>query len=123
MPQVIRALRPLLDSRQMVPKEVGDMCYLFTSQIIIPEWKAAPKWATISKLRRMLLLTPDLNKLKGLVRGCPFDDTEILNQAALAYEEFYRRCGGNYETEKARLNTDVYASVPYAKSQQVLKGE
>lgn len=123
MPQVIRSLRPLLDSRTMAPKEVGDMCYLFTSQIIIPAWKAAPRWTTLSNLRRTLVLAPDVNRLKGFVRGCPFDDTEILNQAALAFEEFYRRCGGNYENEKARLNTDVYAGIPYAKSQQTLKGE
>lgn len=123
MPQITRARRKPLVERKEPIKDVGDICYLITAQIIIPMWMAEPRWTTISKIRRMLVKDVDLNKLKSLLRGCPFDDTEILNQAALAYEEFYRRCGANYENDKARQNTDVYAGVPFAKTSNIYKGE
>lgn len=121
MPQINKARRQPLKDRKESMKEVGDVCYLITDLIIIPQWREAPRWTTISQLRRMLVQQPDLNKLKSLLRGCPFDDTEILNQAALAFEEFYRRCGGTYEDTKARQNTDVYAGVLYARSKEIMK--
>jgi len=107
----------------MVPKDKGDLCYLITSKIIIPAWRAAPRWTTISTLRMDLVQKPDLVRFKSLFRGVPFTEEEIINQAALAFMEFYRRCGARYEDMKAKQNGDVYAGVEFSNSAQLIKGE
>ncbi len=116
MPQIIKKLREPLKSLSISAKEVGEVCYLFTANYIIPTWAAKPGWTTASKIRMTLVQNPDRTQLRNWVRGCPFDDTELLNQAAMAYDEFYRRVVANYEDMKAKQNTDVFLGVMYAKS-------
>lgn len=123
MPQIAKLRRTQLENRMVNIEDKGDMCYLFTSQIIIPAWKNKQKWETISQLRMRLVEKPDLNTLRHMVRGAPFNDEEILNQAALAFHEFYRRVAANYEDDKARKNGDVYAGILYSKSGQLTGGK
>jgi len=114
MPQIARLRRPLVDKREVELTDKGDLCYIFTKEIIIPLWKANPRWDTISTIRVLLKQKPDLAKLKAMVRGCHYGDDEILNQAAMAYEEFYDRFGRRYEDAKAKQNGDVYAGLLYS---------
>jgi hypothetical protein len=116
MPQIQKSKRqPLLDGKVAIT-EKGDLCYLITVRVIIPAWAAKAGWTTASELRRLLVQDPDLAKLKSVCRGSPFADAEILNQAAMAYHEFYRRVVSNYEDHKARANGDVFAGLVYSKS-------
>lgn len=123
MPQIIPKLRDPLRKRQIACKEKGDLCFLITDQFIIPMWKAQPGWDTASRVRMALVQKPDLTMLRDMARGSPLSEDEIKNQAAMAYDEFYRRLVSNYENEKARKNGDVYAGLLFSKSHQITGGE
>lgn len=116
MPQIKRALRDPLKSLLIAAQEVGEICYIYTANHIIPIWQAKPGWTTASKIRRMFVQDPDMRMLRHWVQGAPFDDKELLNQAAMAYDEFYRRVVSNYEDFKAKQNTDVYSGVQFGKA-------
>ncbi len=123
MPQILKKLRDPLMKREVVVKEKGDLCYLITAEVIIPQWVQNPRWNTASELYLLLVHKPDMVLLRSLSRGSGLTEDEIKVQAALAYTEFYRRCVANYENSKAKINTDVYKDVPYARSTELLKGE
>lgn len=123
MPQIMKSRRQGVAAGTLAITDKGDLCYLVTVQIIIPMWKATPRWDTVSVLRKMLVQSPDMAKLKSVCRGSPYAEEEIINQAALAFLEFYRRVAANYEDNKARMNGDVYAGVVFSKSAKLTQGE
>jgi hypothetical protein len=120
MPQIAKSLREPIKNHQQVAKEKGDLCFLITVEYIIPTWSEAPRWNTASAIRMALVHKPDMTLLRRIARGTPFPEDEVLNQAAMAYDEFYRRCVANYEDVKAKDNTDVYAGVLYSKKKEAI---
>ena len=89
MPFVKPELREPLVRGDIIPKSVGDMCFLEYSQIM-QNWRNEPRWTTIH------------NEAKRL-----FDLSDDAAAKFLAFIEFYFNHGHPYEIEKKEENGDI----------------
>lgn len=79
--------------------------HFFFGQHMQTEFMKDPSYMTLCNLRRFYVQTAHRQEYFKKIRQalkCPIDD--VLNEAALAWEEFYLSVGHSYEEVKAVMN-------------------
>lgn len=111
--------RKLLDKDLKAAVDVGDLNYVYTAHVIIPIWVFETRYKTIEKIRALMNgdeTNSTVVNIDMTFRKKGWTDKQVKRAKELAFDEFYRRVGVNYENNAARKNGDVYEGVPFAES-------
>jgi hypothetical protein len=89
-------------------QDVGDACYVFY-KYMVREWKLAPRWRTIHRLYKDLILDDDSDAFLdlSLPLAAKFDVSDIKAAAELAWQCFMILYGWPYELQKIQENGDI----------------
>lgn len=110
MPHIITQSRPYFDEHPFEAKTDGDVCYVLYTRIVLPAWKAEPRWTSYARLRKSAhdpRLMPGLMDLvTGLVKNGA-DKLTVVEAYNLAIEELHRLYVGKYEDSKIAENGEA----------------
>ncbi len=115
MPYLNKIRKAFIDLNPKKTFEPGDWNWLFTL-VIIAVWSKTPRYKTIHYLRKACFynstIIPEIYSVEQRLKEINIDPTDIKVAKELAFNEFMRRIGNNYEDKKIEANGDVYPMSP-----------
>lgn len=92
-------------------EEVGDLCYVFYKHIV-SIWKLEPRWRTVHRIYKDLLVDTMRNEFydhvyESIKDNKRFDNQDLITALQLAWQVFFQNFVMNYENQKRDENGDI----------------